>query len=314
MTAAWRPSATLENLQARAGLLARLRAFFADRQVLEVETPLLVQSTVTDPHIDSWSVEGTAYLHTSPEYAMKRLLAAGFGPIYQIAKVFRKGERGSRHNPEFSLLEWYRPGFDHWAMMDEVADLLAHVLGQQQVVHISYRDAFMEVLGIDPHRIELAELIATTRKLIDVQLDSRQRDDWLNLLLSHLIEPQLGRSAPTFLYNYPASQAALAQISRDENGNAVAERFELYIHGLEIANGYRELLDVAEQKRRFEADLHYRQQAGMPCPQVDQHLLAALEFGLPECAGVALGLDRLLMLQLAASRIDDVISFPFERA
>ena len=310
----WQPSAPLAHLKARARLLAQLRGFFAQRQVMEVETPLLGQHTVSDPHIESWQVEGAGFLQSSPEYAMKRLLAAGSGAIYQIGKAFRKGEQGTRHNPEFSMLEWYRPGFDHWDLMDEIADLLEVVLGSKHVIHLSYRDAFKNTLGIDPHHIELTELQSISRQLIDVELASDNRDDWLNLLLSHLIEPELGGDAPTFLYDYPASQAALAKISRDEHGESVAERFELYIQGIEIANGYQELTDSAEQSRRFENDLAIRNNHQQALPAMDTRLQMAMESGLPECAGVALGLDRLLMLQLGTKRLEEVISFSFDRA
>lgn len=310
----WQPSAPLAHLKARARLLAQLRGFFAQRQVMEVETPLLGQYTVSDPHIESWQVEGAGFLQSSPEYAMKRLLAAGSGAIYQLGKAFRKGEQGSRHNPEFSMLEWYRPGFDHWDLMDEIADLLETVLGSKHVIHLSYRDAFKNKLGIDPHHIALADLQDISRQLIDVQCSSNNHDDWLNLLLSHLIEPELGCEAPTFLYDYPASQAALAQISRDEHGNTVAERFELYIQGIEIANGYRELTDSAEQNRRFEKDLATRKNQQQTLPSLDPRLQKAMETGLPDCAGVALGVDRLLMLQLGTPRLEEVLSFSFDRA
>ncbi len=310
----WQPSAPLAHLKARARLLAQLRGFFAQRQVMEVETPLLGQHTVSDPHIESWQVEDAGFLQTSPEYAMKRLLAAGSGSIYQLGKAFRKGEQGARHNPEFSMLEWYRIDFDHWDLMDEIADLLELVLGSKHVIHLSYRDAFKNTLGIDPHQTSLTELQDISRQLIDLQYSSDNRDDWLNLLLSHLIEPELGREAPTFLYDYPVSQAALAQINRDEQGTVVAERFELYIQGIEIANGYRELTDSAEQAHRFEDDLLIREKHQQMLPAIDQRLQMAMEAGLPNCAGVALGIDRLLMLQLGTERLEEVLSFSFNRA
>ncbi len=294
-------------------MLARIRAFFAERQLIEVETPLLCSATVTDPHLESWRVEGVGFLQTSPEYAMKRLLAAGSGSIYQISKAFRKDEAGKRHNREFTLLEWYRTGFDHWQLMEDVADLLEKLLGQKQVMHLSYRQAFENSVGFNPHQVSLDRLRDCARQCCRVDFDSDDRDLWLNLLLSHRIEPELGRSAPTFLYDYPASQAALAQINIDEHGEAVAERFELYIDGMEIANGYRELTDPEEQLARFDADLLYRQQQGLTPVPIDRHLLAALKSGLPDCAGVALGIDRLLMKQLGVERIDEVLSFSQER-
>jgi lysyl-tRNA synthetase class 2 len=307
------------RLQQRAALFAKIRSFFAERQVLEVDVPLLGHYSVTDPHLQAICVEQVdelcaGFLQTSPEYAMKRLLAAGSGAIYQLGKAFRREERGSRHNPEFTLLEWYRPGFDEKQLMTEVAELIKATLGYDQCQCLSYRQAFQQTLNIDPHLCTIDELKAIAHKNIDLQMDSDYRDDWLNLLLAEIIEPDLGVDAPVFLYNYPASQAALAKTGVDEQGVRVARRFELYINSIELANGYCELTDAAEQKKRFSDDQQLRQSLGYEEREGDPRLLAALESGLPECAGVALGVDRLLMLASGAQSIDEVMAFPTEKA
>ena len=312
----WRPSAAIEQLNKRAELLALIRRFFAQRNVLEVETPLLSHYSVTDPHLDAFSVDEPAlFLQTSPEYAMKRLLAAGSGPIYQLGKAFRKAERGSRHNPEFTMLEWYRPGYDHLQLMDEVAALIGQVLGtSHNVEQITYRQAFEQYLGIDPHGADLNSLKAIADQYIDIQMRSDNCDDWLNLLLAEVIEPELGRTQPVFLYEYPVSQAALAKVGPDSSGVMVAQRFELYINGIEVANGYHELTDVAQLEKRFVSDQTLRAQLGKAHRAADKQLLAAMRAGLPDCAGVALGVDRLLMLAQGADSIDQVLAFPIERA
>jgi lysyl-tRNA synthetase class 2 len=286
---------------------------------MEVDVPLLGNYSVTDPHmpvirVESDDTSSPRFLQTSPEYAMKRLLAAGSGAIYQLGKAFRSGERGSRHNPEFTLLEWYRPGFDDKALMAEIADLLAVTLGYQQCEYLSYRDAFFSVLGVDPHECALDELMEVAKAHVDLQMQSDNRDDWLNLLLAEIIEPELGRDAPVFLYDYPASQAALARTDDDDHGVAVARRFELYIRGVELANGYYELTDAAEQAKRFAEENSLRGSLGKESRDGDPRLLAALSYGLPDCAGVALGVDRLLMLAAGASSIDEVLAFPAEKA
>lgn len=298
------------RLRARADTLAAVRAFFAARGVLEVETPLLGCATVTDPALAPLAC-ADRWLQTSPEYAMKRLLAAGSGPIYQVCKAFRGGEAGSRHNPEFTMLEWYRTGFDLAQLMAEVAELVRGLLGEKPLEMLSYGELFQRHLGVDPHRASVGELEACARERLDYSGRAsagrdESRDTWLDLLLSHVIEPAL--AGFVFVFDFPASQAALARL-RQDGDVAVAERFELYVDGLELANGYRELTDPAEQRRRFEADnavLRARGEAERP---VDERLLAALEQGLPDCAGVALGLDRLLMLKLGVDRIDDVLGF-----
>ncbi len=285
---------------------------------MEVETPLLSVAATTDPAIESLGCRclgSDTWLHTSPEYAMKRLLSAGSGPIYQIARVFRDGESGRYHNPEFSLLEWYRPGFSLSDLMDEVADLVDALSASPAPREwLSYRQLFEHHFAINPHRTEapqLAELAQASG--IDTQHLTLDRDGWLDLLMTHCIAPQLGQGVLTFVTQYPASQAALARISTI-GGDQVAERFELYLGGLEIANGYHELSDADEQRRRFEADNALRREQGLPVRPIDERLISALAMGLPDCSGVALGLDRLLMHLLDAEHIGQVLAFPWDRA
>lgn len=324
----WRPSADLSVLRLRAELLAQIRAFFAARGVLEVETPALSAAAITDPHLASfntcYSGPGSQhgrplYLHTSPEFAMKRLLAAGSGCIYQIARVFRDGEAGSRHNPEFTLLEWYRVGFDHHRLMDEVAELVGMLLAGRLALaepeRLSYRQIFQHHLNLDPHRATVADLAACaeTRNIsIPTGMPPDDPDPWLDLLLTHCVEPRLGSGRLTFVHDYPASQAALARLRPDDP--PVGERFELYINGIELANGFHELGDAVEQRRRFAQENAARRAAGLPVMPVDEHLLAALEFGLPDCAGVALGFDRLVMLATRKTSLAEVLAFPLDRA
>lgn len=302
-------------LLARAQLLAKIRAFFAERKVLEVETPLLSPSTITDPNIHSFStnynlpgkINGeTLYLQTSPEFAMKRLLAAGSGPIYQICKAFRNEESGQQHNPEFTILEWYRVGFDHHDLMADMDEFLHCTLNTKPAEKLSYAELFKKHLKTDPHTSSIQELKQCALKHGLNEIPHLNRDDWLNLLLTHFIEPHLGKGQPTFIYDYPASQAALARIS--PNDSMVAERFEVYIDGIEIANGFHELADSDEQRQRFLADLANRKKLGLATIPLDENFLAALD-DLPDCAGVALGIDRLLMLQMQTSAIEDVLSF-----
>ena len=319
----------MEGLRIRAEVMTRIRGFFADRGVLEVETPLLASAPVTDLHLAALSTRYRGpghdagrrlWLQTSPEFAMKRLLAAGSGPLYQVCKAFRDGEAGSRHNPEFTILEWYRPGWDHHRLMDEVGELLDVVLGQGsgrgrgRGERITYSEAFQRHVGIDPHSASPTELAARAHSLLGDAIPDLgdDRDGWLELLLSHVIEPELGRDGPTFVYDYPASQAALA---RTRPGDPpVAERFEAWVDGIELANGYHELTDPAEQRQRFEVDLAARRERGLPEVPMDHRLLAAMEHGLPDCAGVAVGVDRVVMLAAGAKRIDEVIAFPVDRA
>jgi len=308
----WRPSAGLPLLRARAEMLAAIRQFFADREVLEVETPLLCQASVTDPNIDSVAV-GRRYLQSSPEYAMKRLLAADSGPIYQVCKAFRGADTGTRHNPEFTLLEWYRPGYSAEQLMRELRDLIELVWPGRTWSRFSYRELFQHYLSIDPFLATDVELQACARGQLELNFTVADRDAWLDLLLSHLIEPRLAEADMVFVFDYPRSQAAMARLV--QRGEViVAERFELYGKGLELANGYVELTDAAEQADRFQEDNRVLEQRGLPPRQEDERLLSALSQGLPDCVGVALGLDRLLMLQSGSDAIDQVLSFSWPRA
>jgi len=308
----WRPTADPAALEARARLLAQIRDFFARRSVLEVETPLLSANTVTDPNIEPMAVD-QRWLQTSPEYAMKRLLAAGSGPIYQLCKAFRVGEAGPRHNPEFSLLEWYRPDFTLQQLMAEVADLVGSLLPRADWLSFTYRELFRKFLDIDPFTVELDALRALSLQHIDLSFDEADRDVWLDLLLTHLIEPQLAGLGAVFVQDYPASQAALARLRQDGEVQ-VAQRFELYIDGLELANGYCELTDADELAQRFARDNRQLQANGSAARPVDRRLLLAMQAGLPDCSGVALGVDRLLMLQLGATGLGEVLSFDWQRA
>ncbi len=314
----WRPRADLSALRARAVLYGQIRQFFARAGVLEVETPILSRAATPDPAIESLrtSVQsfGTCWLHSSPEFAMKRLLAAGSGPIYQICKVFRDGERGSLHHPEFSLLEWYRPGWSLEALMEEVADLVRVVLGRSLPQEIrTYRELFQKGLGLDPFATNAESLAACAHRqgILDAERLELDRDGWLDLLLSHCIAPDLGRDCLTFVRDYPPSQAALARIR--PSTPPVAERFELYFQGKELANGFWELTDAEEQRRRFQAELEERRAAGRTTPPLDEAFLAALP-AMPEASGVALGLDRLLLCKLGCSHLDAVLAFPLSRA
>jgi len=315
----WRPGAGIEQLRRRAELLATIRRFFAARDVLEVETPLLASTGITDPSIEPLTVERgvslpqSRYLQTSPEYAMKRLLAAYGDPVFQIARAFRDGEVGSRHNPEFTLLEWYRPGFDHHRLMTEVAELLVACIGDREVQKISYRQLFLDRLQLDPFTVPVTQLRQVAGRHLDVTSLDGDRDMWLDLLLSHVLEPQLVNQGLCFIYDYPASQAALARIV-EADGALVGQRFELYVDGLELANGYFELTDATEQRRRFEQDNARRRERGQTERPLDERLLAALAHGMPECSGVALGVDRLLMLASGVSDIRDVLAFDWDRA
>lgn len=317
----WQPTASVESMAARAILNQDVRDFFRKRAVLEVETPLLSHTTGTDPNLHPVSAcyqahphaaPATMYLQTSPEFAMKRLLADGSGPIFQICKAFRNGESGARHNPEFTMLEWYRPDFTLQQLMDEVEDLIAVMLGPVECKRISYRQLFLDYLALDPLTCSNAMLADLASRTIEVAGNVDDRATLLDLLYSHVIEPHLQQ--PVFIFNYPASQAALARLTTDESGNQVALRFELVIQGMEIANGYDELVNAQEQSMRFAADQASRSADNMPVFPADQRLLQALEHGMPACAGVALGMDRLLMLQTGMRQISEVLTFAHERA
>jgi|TARA_R110002096_G_scaffold24119_1_gene76265 elongation factor P--(R)-beta-lysine ligase len=317
----WRPSASPAALKSRAQQLAWVRGFFAQRDVMEVETPVLGQHGVTDINIDSISANPVSigvhpadgWLQTSPEYHMKRMLAAGSGPIYQIARVFRDGEFGRRHNPEFSLLEWYRPGFTDVDLMEEVSELVCGWLGCKPPCTMTYREAFLRFAGIDPFLAGNGALSERCEQWMEPsQLDGLTRDDYLDLLMSCQVEPALAGIGPVFVTGYPESQAALARVS-EQSGLRQAHRFELYVDGVELCNGYWELTDPDEQRCRFEADNQARRRAGKPEMPIDRAFLAALDSGVPDCSGVALGLDRLLMLKLGLDELAGVIAFPADR-
>ena len=298
---AWRPTASVENLKKRAEIIAKIRNFFAKRNILEVETPLLSHATVTDVHLHSLKTTNNLYLQTSPEYAMKRLLAAESGSIYQICKAFRDDESGRLHNAEFTMLEWYRVGFTHHDLMDEMEELLQDVLKYPKAERHSYQEIFEKFLQINPHAINIEELQNCAHKYkIDLQIDDK--DTLLQLLMSEVIEPKLKNIV--FVYDYPKTQAALAKIRGE-----VAERFEVYVDGIELANGFHELQDAKEQRERFLNDLKKREKLSYPQIPIDENFLAALEHGLPACSGVALGIDRLVMLALNVDYIDRTISF-----
>ncbi|RDH42495.1 elongation factor P--(R)-beta-lysine ligase [Zooshikella ganghwensis] len=321
----WQPTASLETLKLRADLLSKIRSYFQQQSVLEVETPAMSHTAVCDVHIEcfstkfkpvSRSVGQTVYLHTSPEYAMKRLLVAGSGDIYQVCKVFRNGEAGGRHNPEFSMLEWYRVGLDHHQLMDDVTGMLSHVCDFTELRRVSYQQLFEEHLGINPHRTATQQLIKLVKEKVDSELSGLERNALLELLFTHLIEPSLGWSAEgklagVYVYDFPASMAALSRVQLDTEGQQVASRFELFIDGVELANGYNELADAIEQEKRFKHDKAKRQELGFEVNPIDEHLLSALRVGLPDCAGVALGVDRLLMLLAGTHAIADVLAFDF---
>lgn len=328
----WRPDASLATLKARAELNGSVRAFFHERGVLEVETPILSAHATVDRFIDSFQTRDGRWLQTSPEFAMKRLLAAGSGPIFQIARVFRLEEQGRHHNPEFTMLEWYRPGFSLHQLMDEVEALVVVMCSPGETrddgcakpwpapasrfERLNYRDAFLRYAGFDPHAARAADMraAAIAADLVSAA-DFREEsgDFWLDLWMSRVVSPALGTATPSFVYDFPASQSALARIRHDQP--PVAERFELFWHGIELANGFHELADASEQRARFETDQQYRRDAGLVVPPFDTHLIAALDSGaFPDCSGVALGLDRLLMLKLGLSDLKQVFAFSADRA
>lgn len=319
----WMPTASIEQLKQRAALLSRIRQFFAERDVLEVDTPAMSHATVTDVHLHTFQTQfvGPGYatgrhlhLMTSPEFHMKRLLAAGSGSIYQMAKAFRNEENGRYHNPEFTMLEWYRVGFDHHDLMDEMDALLQMTLQTGASERLTYQQAFLTVLGVCPLEGSMAELkqAAASLGLSDIAEPETDRDTLLQLLFSMGVEGNIGQHVPAFVYDFPASQAALAKINPHDV--RVADRFEVYFKGIELANGFHELDNPREQLARFEADNAKRIAMGLTPQPIDYHLIAALEAGLPACAGVALGIDRLIMLALGEDHIDKVTAFPFPRA
>lgn len=314
--APWQPAASCAALRQRAALLAAIRRFFAERGALEVEVPLLSRRAVSDPHIDSVTAlcnGAPGYLASSPEFALKRLLAAGIGDCYSLGKAFRDNEAGGRHNPEFTLLEWYRCGWDDRRLMLEVGDLLRSTLHTDAVHSCSYRALFQQHLQLDPHSATEQQLRDCVDRELQLSFAPADRNECLDLLLSHRLEAAMAPGI-TLVYDFPASQAALARIEPDDRGVAVARRFEAYVNGMELANGYWELTDSAEQRRRFDADHRHRAAARQHVYPYDERLLAALTAGMPECAGVALGVDRLLMLAGGFDTIEQVLAFPIERA
>ena len=312
----WRPTATHAALVQRANMLRTARTFFEQRGVLEVETPILSAAAVSDPQIESLATQiaglpGHRYLCPSPEYAMKRLLAAGSGDIYQICKVFRDAEFGRWHNPEFTMIEWYRLGFDDAALMDELEALLGQLLAPERRLATAERLSFSAALqrhaGVDAFDSSDEDLLDAARRH-DIHCDGElDRDARLDLLMGFVVGPRLGRERPCFVCDYPASQAALARLKPGQP--QVAARFELYLDGLELANGFHELAQPEEQRARFMHDLALRRARGQAQPPLDENLLAALEQGLPDCAGVALGFDRVVAIALAADRLADAMAF-----
>ena len=319
----WQPQAGFDVLRLRARVYQTIREFFKQRGVTEVDTPVLTAATVTDPAIESFTTTygdpGTAqrelYLMTSPEFHMKRLLAAGSGSIYQLCHVFRQSELGSQHNPEFTLLEWYRVGMGYRDLMKEVAQLVRVLVKQDlsQPQYLSYQEAFLRYADIDPITADTATLRQCAQQAgLSISTDSPdERDIYLDFLMSHRVQPKLGRDCLTFVYEYPASQCALARIS--PHNDLVAERFELFLQGRELANGFQELTDAGQQAERFQRDLEKRAQRGSKQVPQDKHLIDALAAGLPDCSGVALGVDRLIQFMLDKKKIEEVLAFPFNR-
>lgn len=314
--ALWKPSASIDTLRFRAAFLAKIRDFFNKSGYLEVETPILAQYGITDVYLSNIQAifRGKAYnLQTSPEYHMKRLLAAGSGSIFQIARVFRDDELGRWHNPEFTMLEWYRLEIDHLTLLKEVESLLKLTLNCLPLIQYTYEEAFLTHCGVNPFNTTIEALKQTLKHFeLDSVLDEAEedKDQYFFLLMSHIVEPQLAKeNAPVAIVDFPPSQAALAQVN-----NGVASRFEVYYKGVELANGFHELTCPRSQSQRFETDLTIRKQQNLPLPNPDTYLLEALKAGLPACSGVALGLDRLLALALGGDNIGEVLPFCFSRA
>ncbi len=309
----WQVRASIETLQKRSVIINQIREFFKHRAVLEVETPILASSTILDPNIESFQVKTSSnnyYLQTSPEFHMKRLLSFGSGDIFQISKVFRSGERGTKHNPEFSMLEWYRIGYDYHQLMKEVHELITIFLNID-IQKTSYDELFKNHLQISPFSVTRDEClqVAAHHKINAYKEDELDIDQWLDLFLAEIIEPTMPKNIALFVYDFKASQASLAKI-RD---NKFSERFELYINGIEIANGFEELTNSQEQLSRFELDSKQRQNKSLHVPPIDTNFLKSIE-SMPECSGVALGIDRLVMLILNELDIEKVLAFPIESA
>ena len=314
MRSNFRPTCDRKTWKARQSLLAKVRAFFESRGVLEVETPVVSNAGGTDPQLDYFEVEGGRYLMTSPEFHMKRLLAAGFGDIFQITKSFRKDEFGTHHNNEFSMVEWYRVGMPQEQLMDEVEALVSDILGKPiHARRTRWIDAFRNYAGVDPLSATEGDFAAACTEHsipLPTGVSAMSQEDWWDYLMVFAVEPALAKNGPEFILDYPQSQAALAQTYISEDGHTWAKRFELFVDQVELCNGYTELTDAKEQRRRFEADLEIRRSMGKPLPTLDKNFLAALESGMPACSGVALGLDRLFMLAMNKKEIKDVILFP----
>jgi lysyl-tRNA synthetase class 2 len=323
----WQSTLTWQNAQRRAKILQQIRQFFAQRNVVEVETPALSQGTVTDVYLDALSCKydfladspaghsTELFLQTSPEFHMKRLLASGYGCIYQIAKAFRHEESGNNHNPEFTMLEWYRIGFDQFELMSEVSELLQVVLGGDKALFTSYQDIFITTVAIDPLEAsfdELVEVLNKHDKAADWLIEMNDADLLLQFIFTEIIEPTIGINQPQFIYDFPIAQASLAKRSIDDA--RVAQRFECYFKGIELVNGFNELTDATEQVVRFEEDNAKRAAQGLPVKPIDENFIAALNHGLPQCSGVALGIDRLVMLAIDSDHISEVQSFSIERA
>ena len=325
MNADWRPTCALEHLRLRAQMLSAIRRFFDERQVLEVETPLLCHATGTDPQLDFFTSQfnfqphrQTLFLQTSPEFAMKRLLAAGSGSIYQICKAFRNGEAGRYHNPEFTILEWYRPDFGLPELMAEVAELLGVLLQPffpVSVRTVPYQTLFQERTGLDPLVFDLSIYRAYALAQGCEEAPALCGDDhalWLDFIFSHKVQPAMTHRVLYLVHGYPAIQSSLARIN--VNDNRISERFEVFVNGVELGNGFFELADAAEQEARFDKEIAHRQTHGLPAVGKDQRFLGALRAGLPDCSGVAVGLDRLLMVATGAAAIDQVLAFAVANA
>ncbi len=311
----WQASASVEVLKRRAEYLRSIRQFFDQRSVVEVDVPVLGARTVSDPHLSSLSLElnqRNYFLQTSPEFFLKRLLAHGCGSVYSMGKAFRQDEVGNRHNPEFTMLEWYRLGFDERQLAQEVVDLIKHLGEPKQVQFLSYAEAFEAHIGVNPHSASSEELESIGQQKLHVSWSNEPKNTWLDLLFSHLVEPNFDDTL-TVVSDFPASQCALAKLGENEEGLQVAKRFEVYWRGIELANGYLELTDANIQRERFEKDLDERHAMGVSAVELDEKFLMALEAGIPECAGVALGVDRLLMCLLNKKSITEVMPFSFER-
>jgi lysyl-tRNA synthetase class 2 len=310
-------SASLAALEKRSALLRSLRTFFYDRNFIEVETPLVDGEIIPELHIEPPRLEDGTFLQASPELHMKRLLAAGATAIFQVTRSFRAGERGQLHNPEFTIVEWYRTGDNIAAGIDLLDELMQSLVGTRTAQRTTYADAFERTLGVCPHTATIDDLTAAARKFdvaVPCGMNTADCDEWLNLLLATRIEPELGRDRPEIIYYYPTSQASLAKIVHSPLGYDVAERFELYYRGIELANGFHELAEAAEFRARLATVNTARAADGRRELPMPEHLLAAMEHGLPPCTGCALGFDRLVMLAIGAQSIEDVIAFPQERA